>query len=917
MHVLRHQTGSHLDLHLHSVDDDGDVPIRVDDAAKALRDPSGRYQVLGEIGRGGVGIVYKGRDQDLGRDVAMKVLRPEYADRPEIVERFVEEAQIGGQLQHPGIVPVYEIGMQAGARPYFAMKLVKGETLAVRLARRQQPFDDRRRFLAIFEQVCQTIAYAHARHVVHRDLKPANVMVGAFGEVQVVDWGFAKVLPRAGAPTAPPLEGRGSTIIETVRSAPRARAASESELGSTMGTPAYMPPEQALGHIDQVDERSDVFGLGAILCEILTGAPPYLERDGDVMRQAARCDLGPALARLAACGADAVLVDLCRRCLAGPRSERPASGREVADAIAAHSTSVEERAQQAIVHAAEARGRVRSTVWLAAAALALVTCGGSAFVLLQQQAQVRRIEVDARIAAAVATAEQCLGTARSGTGGRVAAWLQALDAARQVEVLAEGTEASPAHRAKAAALLAAARTGHTEANTLAVRAEQHRTMLERLLAVRAAQEPLLARAATLARGSAELQGIVDRIDAEYGRGFAACLGGKDVTALPIGAAVAELQGDHAVDIAAVLDDWRLWPLRLGGERVGRTELANRLLAVAMDLDPEPWRNRLRTLTGKPTVGRADLDALRRDVDLATLPPASLALLARAFAAVAAADTALAVLVDACDRHPDAFGCFVDLGRLAAPRDPARAVACLLAARAVRPGSAVVHHQLGALRQGLGDLDGALASFRRAVELAPDLALGHTGLGELLDAMGRHAEAETCHRRALALDPLHADAHDRLGRCLAYLGRPAEAIAAFRQALGLFEPFADAWRNLGDALRTTGELDAATTACRRALALAPGAANGHTALALALARLGRTDDAEHELSAALANDPEFAPAHFHLGIALQARGRLGDALRSLQQAAAIWSTANDVDGRTWLPRARERIQQVESALGGRR
>src|SRR6185437_283153 len=117
-----------------------------------------------------------------------------HAGTPEMVRRFVEEAQISVQLQHPGVVPVYELGTFADARPYFSMKLIKGRTLADLLKERPEQASERSRFVAIFEQVCQTVAYAHARGVIHRDLKPSNVMVGAFGEVQVVDWGLAKVL---------------------------------------------------------------------------------------------------------------------------------------------------------------------------------------------------------------------------------------------------------------------------------------------------------------------------------------------------------------------------------------------------------------------------------------------------------------------------------------------------------------------------------------------------------------------------------------------------------------------------------------------------------------------------------------------------------------------------------------------------
>ena len=145
-----------------------------------------------------MGVVLKGRDEDLGRDLAVKVLLEKHRANPELVRRFVEEAQIGGQLQHPGIVPVYELGQLPDQRLFIAMKLLKGRTLAALLEARKDPAEDRTRFLQIFEHVCQTMAYAHSCGVIHRDLKPSNVMVGSFGEVQVMDWGLAKVLDEGG-----------------------------------------------------------------------------------------------------------------------------------------------------------------------------------------------------------------------------------------------------------------------------------------------------------------------------------------------------------------------------------------------------------------------------------------------------------------------------------------------------------------------------------------------------------------------------------------------------------------------------------------------------------------------------------------------------------------------------------------------
>ena len=172
----------------------------------------GKYQLLGEVARGGVGVILRAHDTDLGRDIAIKQLRQRYQNNPALLQRFVEEAQIGGQLEHPGIVPVYDLGVEDG-HPYFTMKLVQGRTFAELLKQRTDAKSDQRRFLSVFEQVCHTIAYAHARGVIHRDLKPGNVMVGAFGEVQVMDWGMGKVLKHEtdGAPG----DATGADIIET------------------------------------------------------------------------------------------------------------------------------------------------------------------------------------------------------------------------------------------------------------------------------------------------------------------------------------------------------------------------------------------------------------------------------------------------------------------------------------------------------------------------------------------------------------------------------------------------------------------------------------------------------------------------------------------------------------------------------
>jgi len=266
---------------------------------------------------------------------------------------------------------------------------VEGLTLAALLKDRKSPADDLPRFLKIFEQICQTLAYAHARGVIHRDLKPLNIMVGAFGEVQVMDWGLAKVVKDGG--------------VRTIRSE---GADSETTTGSVLGTPAYMAPEQACGDVEGLDARCDVFGLGAMLCEILTGGPPYLSQEkGELLRQAARANLADAFGRLETCGVDAELVRLAKACLAPEPADRLRDGGAVAEAMADYLAGVQERLRKseferaaAQTRAKEERKRRRLTVALAATVLLAATGAGAAALWYQQDRAAHAAE-HARLAA--------------------------------------------------------------------------------------------------------------------------------------------------------------------------------------------------------------------------------------------------------------------------------------------------------------------------------------------------------------------------------------------------------------------------------------------------------------------------------------------------------------------------------------
>lgn len=378
---------------------DGKEPIvRPNSAEVPATGHHARYRIDGEIARGGMGAILRGRDKDLGRDLAVKVLLESHREKPAVVQRFIEEAQIGGQLQHPGIVPVYELGQFTDQRPFFSMKLVKGKTLSVLLSERENPEQDRTKLINIFEQVCQTMAYAHSRGVIHRDLKPSNIMVGAFGEVQVMDWGLAKVLGEGGVQDERRALERleNTSIIETIRSQgsdSTDQVGSQTKYGSVLGTPAYMPPEQALGEIDQVDERTDVFSLGAILCEILTGKPPYVsEKAHEVFRLATRGKLQACLQRLENAEIDTSLRGLVFDCLALEPVDRPRDSSVVAKRVNDYLESVEQRlhkteleALEAVTRATEESKRRRITGLLAATFVILIATLSGGFVWTQQQ----------------------------------------------------------------------------------------------------------------------------------------------------------------------------------------------------------------------------------------------------------------------------------------------------------------------------------------------------------------------------------------------------------------------------------------------------------------------------------------------------------------------------------------------------
>jgi tetratricopeptide (TPR) repeat protein len=834
-----------------------------------------RYQLLGEIARGGMGAVLRGRDRDLDRDLAVKVLLDKHANRPEVAQRFIREAQIGGRLQHPGVVPVYDIG-RFGDRPFFTMKLVEGQTLAAILGHREQPTDEQPRLLNIALQVAQALAYAHAKGVIHRDLKPANVMVGAFGEVQVMDWGLAKVLAEGDGADEERVglqlqHGEQTTTHAARGSGSTGNFSAETKAGSILGTLAYMPPEQANGDVALLDRRADVFGLGAILCEILTGKPPYEGRSGEeVQRKAANGDLANAHARLNGCEAHPELIALTKRCLSPAAADRPRDAQQVADGLSQYLNGVQERLQAAereravsVVRAGEERKRRKVQLALAAALVGLLV-GGGAFAFWRHERHVRNAE------------------AVAGLLGQCAEALRTKDAARAVVAL----EAAKKRSAEGGAQEQAQRLAGLDADLAVVR---ELDAVDQYLWT--AVESKLPDPAVVAMKTREAL-----------RRF-----GADPDAASVDEAAARVSASVARDrVVAALD--RLWLLQ---KSAGVRTLLRRV-------DADPYRDAVRDAV--LAADGAKLVELAGSKAALEQPPGFVAFLGvyrdipverrrqLLQAAVGRSPGDLNLLMTLGITY-SVNGVVADEGRwwfqvavAAAPANAAahlnlgnalyhqgqvdKAIACLQKGVALAPNVAAAHNNLGNALAGKGQVNAAIASYRQAIALDPKNASAYTNLGNARRTRREVEEAIACHRQAIALDPNLARAHYNLGVTLYGQRKVDEAIPCYRQAIRLEPDNAPALSSLGAALNDKGQVDKAIIHLQKAIALDPKLAMAHTNLGFALAAKGKLNEAIACHSQAIVLDPSLAMAHNNLGVALYGQGKLDQAIACYRQAVAL-------------------------------
>lgn len=808
---------------------DGGAP-EPGEANGAVRGGVVRYQLQALHAQGGIGQVWQARDGQLGRVVALKELRPENQDHAGLRRRFLMEAQITGQLNHPGIVPVHELVTPAdGETPYYVMRFVEGRTLT----HAARDYHEKRRqgraaevelrdLLGAFVSVCNTLAYAHARGVIHRDLKGANVLLGDFGEVLVVDWGTAKVLgTKDERIKEPPV--MLDTVVEVIKTG-----------AAVLGTPAYMAPEQAEGHTELTDQRTDVFGLGAVLYEILTGGSPYAGASKREVLDKAK-EGKPVSPRRVASWVPRPLEAVCLKALAAQPEQRYATAAELADEVKRWLSGEPVRAWAEPWGVRVGRWvrqhRVVSAITATVVLMGIVV--GSAWGVYSQQ---QRARAGDHVRAGLLHANELRDRYRYDDAGKTLRRVRELvrlsgDPRLRVEITnaeASVTLARDLDRIR----LEAATLVNGQWNPKRIRTEYRQTLLDYGLDV--------------------LQGDVDTLATK-------------IRHLPVPSS-----------IVAALEDWAIWEPRSGRQRL--LELADRVD------EPDSWRQAVRraAVADQKHVAR---ELARRPVAGKPTPTCVLLLVVDL---PNGSEEAVRLLRRAQQDHPRDFWVNFTLGHcLDVQKKYRESAACFLQATAIRTDNATTYNQLGNALLNQRDMDGARRAYEQAIALEPNHAKAHSNLAAVFGELGDEGKALALFHRAIEIDRRLAAAHTGLGIMLTEKGQYQEAIRSHQEAINLEPRFAMAHNNLGNVLVKTGDVEGARHSYAQAIACDPRLTYAHTSLGGLLLKQGKVDQAVQVYDQATTLDPASAAEHnASLARALHRRGDVNAAIRVCERAVRL-------------------------------
>jgi serine/threonine-protein kinase len=834
-----------------------------------------RYRPLRLHACGGLGEVYLARDEELSREVALKRMRWPQAGDVDSRRRFLREGEITGGLEHPGVVPVYGLTRHADGQPWCAMRFVRGQTLQAAIARYHATAEaDRslalRQLLGRFVVVCNTIAYAHSCGVVHRDIKPANIMLGDYGETLVVDWGLAKRVGIAG-------EVQPSSGDDLPRKPTDGRE-DGTATGDVLGTPAFMSPEQAAGRHDAVAPASDVYGLGATLYALLTGGPPF-PRDSvaEVLRKVERGDFPPP--RQLRPDTPRALEAICLKAMTREPAARYATALDLA-------ADLERWLADEPVKAHREPWLLRLGRWgrrhrpLVAAATALVVTavvlgGLGAWWLDRQQAERRR-----GVEGALAEVGRLQGQAE---------WYKARAVLDQVQDrLADG--------------------GPVDLRGQLEEARANLEMVERL------DELRLQRGSWIATG--------DFISAPaYVEAFRKAFRDRGLAVDSDAARLLEQIQASAIrgELVAALDEWT-WFTPDPDEQA-------RLLAVARQADPHPWRNRLRD----PVV-RKDGQALKQlatEAPLSELSPFLLLTFASALGRMGGDQEAL--LRQAQQIYPGDFWINFDLAFLLSNRispdlafflfsnpgpqgEAARtaleeANGFYRAAMAARPQSSLAWTLLGATLGKQGKLAEAEAAARKAIRLQGDNSIAHLDLSANLNRQGRYTEAEAICQDFI--QRVRSDYHRiylNLSVALENLGDEKRAKAACDKAISLNRSYARSWSRRGSVLYRQENYSEAERDFREAFRLDPESGEALIGITDSLRSQQKFTEGEAYCRDVMRTRPKYAPAYLGLGDALKEQGQFTAALEAYRRGEEL--------GRKelhWTYDSKARIREAEQLV----